>query len=470
MPDDLSPVLALPLLMPSQAQKHVTHNEALCQLEVLVQAAVLSRGLSAPPSDPPEGGRWLVAGSGAGDWADHGGQIAYFAQGGWGFLAPHPGWQVWVADEGLRLEHNGSTWGAPAAQFEQMGLGTGADANNRLAVSGPASLFTHSGTGGHQIKLNKASSADTASVLWQTNWSGRAEFGLTGSDDFALRVSPNGSSWTSALTIAASGGEVRAHGALRLAAGSASAPGLRLHDSPNTGLYRAGSDQLGFAVAGVARAQLSATGLALNVPLTGTSVTQSATDSTAGRLQRVGDYGWPSALALTTSDDLDSLAGAGLWSCADAALATVGRHYPEAATGTVLQMSRSGGGASQLWITAGTGVIWSRVKSVAGVWMAWTRQTPERGTSATGSWVRFADGTQICQHSLSGSASAAVSWSYPQAFAAAPVLSGVAVASVISALCLDAAPGVSSASFSLRGADNARRADTVYLTATGRWY
>ena len=34
---DLSPILSLPLLQASQAQKHVTHNEALMQLDLLVQ-------------------------------------------------------------------------------------------------------------------------------------------------------------------------------------------------------------------------------------------------------------------------------------------------------------------------------------------------------------------------------------------------------------------------------------------------
>lgn len=34
---DVSPVLALPYILPAQAQKHVTHNEALARLDVAVQ-------------------------------------------------------------------------------------------------------------------------------------------------------------------------------------------------------------------------------------------------------------------------------------------------------------------------------------------------------------------------------------------------------------------------------------------------
>lgn len=36
--------LALPIMMPAQAQKHVTHNEALEKLDLVVQLAVASLG------------------------------------------------------------------------------------------------------------------------------------------------------------------------------------------------------------------------------------------------------------------------------------------------------------------------------------------------------------------------------------------------------------------------------------------
>ena len=46
---DLSPILSLPLLQASQAQKHVTHNEALMQLDLLVQLTVADRTRTTPP-------------------------------------------------------------------------------------------------------------------------------------------------------------------------------------------------------------------------------------------------------------------------------------------------------------------------------------------------------------------------------------------------------------------------------------
>ena len=55
---DTSNRLALPLIAPSQAQKHVTHNEALALLDILVQLAVEEVQATTPPSAPQEGQVW----------------------------------------------------------------------------------------------------------------------------------------------------------------------------------------------------------------------------------------------------------------------------------------------------------------------------------------------------------------------------------------------------------------------------
>ena len=44
-----SPNLALPYIAANQAQKHVTHNDAVALIDGLLQLSVLSRGLNAPP-------------------------------------------------------------------------------------------------------------------------------------------------------------------------------------------------------------------------------------------------------------------------------------------------------------------------------------------------------------------------------------------------------------------------------------
>lgn len=83
------------------------------------------------------------------------------------------------------------------------GVGVGgavADATNRLSVNTPAVLFNRE-TDDIQVKLNKNAAADTASFLFQTGFSGRAEIGLIGDDDFQFKVSPDGASFFSGIII-----------------------------------------------------------------------------------------------------------------------------------------------------------------------------------------------------------------------------------------------------------------------------
>lgn len=90
-----------------------------------------------------------------------------------------------------------------------VGVNATADTTNRLSVSSPASLFDHEGAG-HQLKINKSAASDTGSVLFQTGYSGRAEFGLAGDDDFHVKVSPDGSAWHEAIVVSRASGAVRA--------------------------------------------------------------------------------------------------------------------------------------------------------------------------------------------------------------------------------------------------------------------
>lgn len=83
-----TPNLDLPYLQANQAQKHVTLNEALRRLDALVQIAVASRSLAAPPETPLEGQRYIPAAGASGAWLGHEGEIAAFQDGAWAFFAP----------------------------------------------------------------------------------------------------------------------------------------------------------------------------------------------------------------------------------------------------------------------------------------------------------------------------------------------------------------------------------------------
>src|SRR3954452_4868196 len=81
-----TPNLGLPFIEGSQAQKHVTHNEALRILDAAIQVAVKDLTRTAAPSSPADGERHVVAASGAtGAWAGHGNAIATWQDGAWAF-------------------------------------------------------------------------------------------------------------------------------------------------------------------------------------------------------------------------------------------------------------------------------------------------------------------------------------------------------------------------------------------------
>lgn len=208
-----TPALGLPLLAASQAQKHVTHNEALMQLDALVQLCVASRSVL-PAATADDGVRWIVPDGATGDVAGRDRQIAWRVDGALRFLTPATGWRAWIADEARLVVWDGAAWSnvAPAPNpIPLLGVNAVADAANRVSVKANAALFSHDdvtpGSGDMRLTLNKASSARTASLLLQTGYSGRAEIGLTGDDQLRLRVSAAGSAWTDAIVCNPANGE-----------------------------------------------------------------------------------------------------------------------------------------------------------------------------------------------------------------------------------------------------------------------
>jgi len=200
-----TPLLDLPFIMAAQAQKHVTHNDALLDLDALVQLSALSRAVADPPASPQEGDRYLVASPATGDWTGNESAIVAFQDGIWQFHTPKAGWRLWIADEARFLVHDGSQWrsviaSADLQNLSMLGINTTADATNKLSAASDAVLFNHNGSDS-QVKVNKAAAGDTASHLFQTDFCGRAEFGLTGDDNFHAKVSPDGSTWHEGILI-----------------------------------------------------------------------------------------------------------------------------------------------------------------------------------------------------------------------------------------------------------------------------
>ncbi|MEK6746512.1 MAG: DUF2793 domain-containing protein [Pseudomonadota bacterium] len=206
-----TPHLGITLVEQAQAQKEVTVNQAFARIDALLNTGAKSRVIATPPGSPAAGDLYIVAASPTGSWAGQAGKITYF-DGIWRFITPIEGMILWVNDENLIYSYDGSAWilANNPTEFQnltKLGVNATADTTNKLAVASSAILFNHNGAG-IQTKLNKNSASDTASVLYQTGTSGRAEFGTIGDDNFTMKVSSNGSSWLDAIKIIAATGRV----------------------------------------------------------------------------------------------------------------------------------------------------------------------------------------------------------------------------------------------------------------------
>ena len=92
----------------------MTVNEALTALDALVQLSVASATLTAPPSDPANGARYIVAAGASGGWAGHDGDVAAFQDGSWRFYGPKEGCRAWDEAAGHDWRHDGESWQAEA--------------------------------------------------------------------------------------------------------------------------------------------------------------------------------------------------------------------------------------------------------------------------------------------------------------------------------------------------------------------
>lgn len=173
----------------NQSQKEVTINEAINKIDSVLNTGAIDRALNTPPVSPIAGDLYIIGDTPSGDWADKENQIGYY-DAGWKFIVPNEGMTLWVNDEDRHYIWNGTTWGMiELDSFE-------------------ADLVTFdTSTGSIQLKINKDQTSDSASHLFQTNYSTRAEFGLVGDDDFQVKVSPDGSTFYQAWVVDKDTGE-----------------------------------------------------------------------------------------------------------------------------------------------------------------------------------------------------------------------------------------------------------------------
>lgn len=120
-----TPNLSLPLLAPSQAQKHVTVNEALARLDGVARLVLASVTTATPPGVVIDGAAYGVPVGAVNAWAGQDGTVAVAVNGGWVFVPPRRGWRAMIADQGVAAIWDGAGWRAGAVTVTPGGAGYG---------------------------------------------------------------------------------------------------------------------------------------------------------------------------------------------------------------------------------------------------------------------------------------------------------------------------------------------------------
>ncbi|MEM9575662.1 MAG: DUF2793 domain-containing protein [Pseudomonadota bacterium] len=207
---DISSSLSLPFIQPSQAQKHVTHNEALRILDVVTQLGVAADDLTTPPASPLEGTRFIVDTGAMGDWADHEGEVALFETDTWRFFVPRAGWRAYVINRDAMVVYDGAEWidleSPELEEIETFGLGMTTLPGTPFSAKINAALWTalyaaDGGTGDMMISLNKETTGDDTGFVFQQGFQTRGLFGLFGSDNLRLATSADGTNFLDGLIV-----------------------------------------------------------------------------------------------------------------------------------------------------------------------------------------------------------------------------------------------------------------------------
>lgn len=121
---DTTARLGLPMIRPGQAQKELSHNEALALIDLLTQPNVIGFAIDTPPATPAPGNMWVIGAAPTGLWAGRPHHLAGWTEGGWRFVPPFEGLMVWLAEV------------AVIARFSAGGWSVGTVTANRLTVGG----------------------------------------------------------------------------------------------------------------------------------------------------------------------------------------------------------------------------------------------------------------------------------------------------------------------------------------------
>lgn len=183
-----TPILGLTELVSAQALPEVVVNENVRWLEFFASGAkITDRDDTAPPGSPVDGEAYLVKATATGAWAGQDNKIALYISSAWAFMTPTEGMTLYVADEDIRIQYDGSAWaafGGSSAQYRNISF-----------------FFTSTPTSSEVLLLYTA----CESITLADDFAGSVgDVGTNPTASFALDVQKNGSS-IGTITISTGG-------------------------------------------------------------------------------------------------------------------------------------------------------------------------------------------------------------------------------------------------------------------------
>lgn len=116
-----TPNIGLPYLVTAQAQKEITHNEALVLIDAVISGLVEECHVDLPPVSPPIGRCWIVGQNPEDEWDVYPKHLAIATQGGWRFVAPQKNMYRRHRNEGTIFVFDGNDWQLPPEILQPVG-------------------------------------------------------------------------------------------------------------------------------------------------------------------------------------------------------------------------------------------------------------------------------------------------------------------------------------------------------------
>lgn len=169
-----TPNASLPELVASQAQPHLTINEAFRILDALTQVSCIAQQ-DAPPGSPVDGDRYLVGNTPSGAWVGHEQDIAMYIGSSWQFRVPQEGWLVYLRSAGAIYIYGIDT----SLEWSELQTGVGVALDPLFTTKGDLVVATGAATAvrlpvGTNTHVLTADSAEVSGVKWAAGGGGGA--------------------------------------------------------------------------------------------------------------------------------------------------------------------------------------------------------------------------------------------------------------------------------------------------------